>query len=183
MDPDIATRCNRTASAQDNCTIAALLPIFPGRGDGSRHPRGKYWHGRCVGEYLPSYWRDHVGELREQFTSPGVDGDNDRLSLERAVYGMNDNTPTVWNQLQDRCGTGSYTGALGGLYESLHESKRVDDSLLRHESAPNNVPSKRCLDQLLNLCPVEQLGSNAIGLVCHRCIVHFGQCRRDIPQV
>jgi hypothetical protein len=119
-----------------------------------------------------------VGELREQFTSPGVDGDNDRLSLERAVYGMNDNTPTVWNKLQDRCGTGSYTGALGGLYESLHESKRVDDSLLRHESAPNNVPSKRCLDQLLNLCPVEQRGSNAIGLECHRLLCQFGQVSR-----
>src|SRR6266568_88529 len=177
-NPDIAIRCNRTASAQDNRTIAALLPIFSGRGDGSRHPRCKYWDGRRVGECLPSYWRDQVGKLREQFTGPGVDCDNDRLSLERAAHGMNDDPPTVWNKLQDRCSTGSYTGALGGLYESLHESKRVDDSFLRHESAPNNVPSKRCLDQLLNLRPVEQRGSNAIGLEGRHLLCQFGQVSR-----
>src|SRR6266700_1410955 len=177
-NPDIAIRCDRTASAQDNRTIVALLPIFSGRGDGSRHSRCKYWHGRRVGEYLPSYWRDQVGKLREQFTGPGVDSDNDCLSLEGAVHGMNGDPPTVWSKLQDRCGTGSYTGAPGGLYESLHEAKRVDDSFLGHESTTNNVPSKRCVDQLLNLCPVEQRGSNAIGLECHRLLCQFGQVRR-----
>jgi hypothetical protein len=119
-----------------------------------------------------------VGKLREQFTGPGVDGNNDRLSLERAVHGMNDDSPTVWNKLPDRCGTGSYTGALSGLYESLHEANRVDDSFLGHESTANNVPCKRCLDQLLNLCPVEQRGSNTIGLEGHRLLCQFGQVSR-----